>query len=504
MANRLDTVRNMMKYSLIQGSPESTYGKVMHDGSVESYGNFAQRSRKEINHHITNGTDINALLHALLSGVVGSKINIQSVSKFANINTAFEDLISEHGEVGNFDVTKRFSSNKAWEKILGFKFTAGGILLRHHYSTAWDIPYKMELIGVDMIDINKNIYLGDVQNGLKKDKYGAIVGIYIYIDDKKTQSKLYSMKDMTYFSDVWMSLSQYTAVSRVVSILQTLDATKMYSEAEVKAAMERAKSGVYWHTELYATILEALNEELKNDSENNAELIMEAKDFMDTLAVKGVGHSGATPIPMNDTITQIDNKTDTVYKSITDQSEKSIASAMGGSSVSVYKDISKGNYASIKAAIAFDEEGYKMEFRDLKDVVILTYLKNLFRVGVQIGRIPLATSKFVNNPRKYMKFDVLRTSRRIIDEQKDATSTAKRLETNQTTLTKTYARDGLDYLEQMENQIDADILVEQMRIAKYEVAKLPLPKLLNGEEVEDSNVEDTANRMEEIEEKVGM
>ena len=321
-----------------------------------------------------------------------------------------------------------------------------------------------------MIDTSKTNKLDNIRNGLKVDSYGATTGIYLFDDYEKTKSSLYSTQDMTIYTPVWMSLSQYTAVSRLSSILSTLDTSIIYRNEEIKAAIERAKTGVYWHTDLFTELQEALNEEFKNLSTDDK--VREAKDLINKLAARGIGSSAATPTPKDDKISQIDNKTDSVYQVLTDENQKGMSSAVGGSQVSIYRDIAKGNYSSIKAAISFDEEHYKIEFDRLSEIVIDEYLQRLFQVGVQIGKISLAKSKYFNNPEQYHEWDILRTSKRVIDETKDANANSTNLESGVATLQRVYAEKGLDFLTEKENQVKADIEARLIEKQAYEKAGL--------------------------------
>jgi hypothetical protein len=331
-----------------------------------------------------------------------------------------------------------------------------------------------------MIDTSKSSYLENLKNGLQTDKYGTVIGIWLYDDYEKTRSSYHSTKNMTIYSPVWMSLSQYTAVSRIVSILSTLDASIIYRTEEIKAAIERAKSGVYWHTELFAELQEALSAQLKTYGTDQR--VLEAKDLINSLSKRGVGVSGATATPKEDTVTQIDTKTESVYQALTDENQKGMSSAVGGSQVSIYRDIAKGNYSSIKAAISFDEEHYKIEFNRLVNSVIEDYLMRLFQVGVQTDRIPLARSKYFSDKEKYHNWDILRTSKRVIDEEKGAKATAKKLESKTTTRQKVYAEEGLDQMTEEGKQADVDIQIEQMKRQKYKDAGLPYPGEENSEE----------------------
>lgn len=443
----------------------------MHDGSLENYANIAKTSRKQLNYHGANGTDVPSMLSAVVSGVIGSGINIQSRSQDPKVNTAFEALLKSHGKDENFEITGRFHRNEAFRQMVHFGTMNGGIIIRHHYSNSWKIPYRLELVGIDMIDTSKSDGKR-LKNGLQMDKYGRITHIHLFTSSDKTKSKAFSMKNMTYHMATWMSLSQYTAVSRLVTILPTLDGVLQYSNAEVKAALERAKAGVYWGTELYATILQALNEEFKNANASPSEKVAEAKALLEGLAKRGVSATGATPIPVDDKIYQVESKTDSVYDTITNQSQKAMSSAVGGSSVSVYKDVALGNYSSIKAAISFDEEYYKIEFDRLENKVINTYLERLFMVGVQMGAIPVSRAEYFADRDKFHSWDVLRQSKRVIDEVKSANATAKDLESGTTTLNRVYGEKGLDYMTEMEKQIDLEIQVELMRKEKFKNAGL--------------------------------
>lgn len=454
------TLSQYLGRHIVEGSPKSTKNKTLQDGHIEQYGNYAQKSRKQINFHRLNGTDIAAIENAMVSGVIGSKINIQSRTNLNNIDAEFEDLLEEHSEVGNFDTTKRLHRDEALRKIVGFELTQGGVLVRHKYSTAWNIPYKLELVGVDMIDTTKYNETINVFNGIKLDKDNAIVGVYLYKDGKKNTSELVSMTNMTYYSTVWASLSQYTSVSRLVSILPTLDLKTEYSYAELEAALNKAKSGVYWSTELYSILKEALDTEFQQSGAEPEEQVIEADALLKRLASRGVGTTGATPIPKDDTIHQIDTKSDTVYANITNNTQKEMAAATGGSQVGIYRDIEKGNYSSIKAAISFDEETYKIEFDKLVNVVIKEYLKRLFQIGVQIGRIRVSRRLFFANPRKYIKCDIMRTSKRVIDEQKKANADAKNIISGTETLTNIYSEKGLDYITEVKKQKQKDFELE--------------------------------------------
>jgi capsid protein len=207
-------------------------------------------------------------------------------------------------------------------------------------------------------------------------------------------------------------------------------------------------------------------------SKGSDAVISEAKEIMNELSKRGVSPSGATPIPQDDKIFQTDKSTGSEVDTFAQQQQKSIAASVGGSAVSTYKDIAIGNYASIKAAIAFDEEGYKIEFDNLVDVVINDYLARLFTVGVQMGRIKVDRLDYFENPFKHHKWDVLRVSKRSVDEKVASQARKNDIASGATTLRREYGEKGLDYIEEMKKQIAADVEVEKLRKKAFEDAGL--------------------------------
>lgn len=473
-----DLIDYIINSSIIQGNPTTSTNKNTFDGSLERHGNYAERSRKEISWHAINGTDIPSLINASVSGVVGSGINIQCRTESPDVNVAFEALLKEHSKVENFEVTARWFRNEASRQKQRFHLQSGGLLIRHRYSIRWKIPYKQELIGVDMIDTLKDNFNTNTLNGLKKDQDGKVIGIWLFKDYNKYshESRLISTKDMVFYNQTWMSLSQYTAASKLAVILPMLEKALAYSQAELDAAIERAKAGTYWHTELYDMVADALRAELKKATtdQGTADAVKILQDSIKAISNRGIQPQGATAIPKEDTITEISNKSDSQYSTFSDQTQKSMAAATGSSQVSAYKDIEKGNYSSIKAAISFDEEGYKMDFDYMINIDLEPYCERLFQVGVQIGAIPVSTKEYFDNPAKYHKFDILRQSKRVIDEQKQANANAKNLISGTTTLSEIYAEKGQDQETQELKQERIDIQIELKKRKMRKAAGLPV------------------------------
>ena len=310
-------------WSLFAGSPKTTNNKAKLDKDVESYANIGKETRKQIAYHFLNGTDIPALIKTAQTGIIGAGITIQSRTENQDIDNSFEKIIREHSKKKNFEVTGRYSLNGALEIAISEKFRKGGVLVRHRYNTAWKIPYKIELIGIDRIDVGKFNQQERIINGLRKNKDGEIVGYFIFTDSTNSSSIEISAKDISSYMDYWMDISQYTAVARLSQLLPELDDLIQYQKNELLAATDRSQGSVFWHTKMYDTVIDAMNELYKSlkagntnvTSDNFAELTEIQRSITKKMAAEGIVPSGGVrAIPAEDTITQIDNKTSSVYE----------------------------------------------------------------------------------------------------------------------------------------------------------------------------------------------
>lgn len=441
--------------------------KKTHNGVIESYGDFATDSRRQINNLAVNGTDIPALIHSHVAGVVGQSVNIQGANEDKTINNQFEKLLKKHGKMRNFSKTGRYSRNESFRLAEAFKVQHGGVLIRYHYGyvPGADIPFTVDLIGVDRIDLSKNNRT--VKNGLEKNRHGRITHIWLHNEDK-TSSSRYSMKNIHFYSKIWIDLSQYTAVSQLVTILSTIEKTGRYFDAELENVIEKARAGVYWGTELYDLIVDLFNKNISSMNLSQKDQLEEVKKIMSSISLTGAKPIGLTPIPKDDKIWEQSSNADSVIDTFAGQSQKSISSAMGGSSVSVFKDVSIGNYASIKAAISFDEEAYKIDFSSLCDNYIDDYLERLFMVGVQTGAINISREEYFNDRDEYHKWDILRVSKRSVDEKVSASARKMDAEADMTTKVREYAEKGQDYREEARKQALADVDVALMRKELFE------------------------------------
>ena len=467
-----ETIRN---YFTKGATLEITNKQPITDEDIERIDiDFARKTRETIRWLSANNTDVSSVIQANKIGIIGSTVNIQSrLLGQVETNQAIEDAIAEFSEadkngMGNCEVSGRWVLDEAWRSMVEFTDKDGGFLIRHHFNTAWSIPYRFELIEIGMIDVSVDNDK-DILNGLKKDKFGRVTGIYIFKDQERKDSSLVSMDELIFYSPVWISISQYTAVSKLASILPTIDKLDQYSDAELQAAIERAKAGKYWRTTMYDDIMKIVKK-TSDDEVRKSQL----NTLMKRISDQAVKPAGLTPIPYSDEVVIGDKQSDSIYGSLTDNAQLKIASANGMSSQIVYQDPSKSNYSAIKAMLALNGIHWSIEFNNLKAKVMMPIMRNVISASVSSGRLKIAG--YFANPRDFMKLEFMRVSEIDIEPSKTANANKINLENGTHSQREMAAKRGRNVEDVQREMIEDEISEIKMREMLYKEAGIELPK----------------------------
>ena len=474
LSNTITTIRKI--YSSLFGNfidvsrLESIQGQQTTDESIEHIDvSFAKDVREAIKWYGANSDEVPSIVNANKIGIIGKKVNIQSrIKNNPELNEAIEDYISWFSEVGNCDVTGRFHLNEAWRTMVEFIDKDGGFLIRHHFNTKWDIPYRFEIIEVGMIDISKNNDT-DTLNGLKKDKYGRITHIWLYNTQERLESSLISMDSMLYFSPVWISLSQYTAVSKLAPILPSIDRLNRYTKAELDAAIEKSKAGKYWKTALYDDLIKIVKQ-IQDSKEKKASI----KEVMNALSNQAVKPSGLTPIPLGDDIVTENMNNDSVYGVLSTNTQLKMSSSQGLSSQIVFQDPSKSNYSAIKSMLALGQIKWSVEFDDLVEKVMKPIIYNVIKAGVTAGHIQ--ADDYFQNPRKYHKLDFMRVSEIDIEPTKTAMANKQNLLNGTHSKREIVAKRGRNIEDVYREEIEDEIARQKMRVEMFKKAGVKIPQ----------------------------
>lgn len=423
------------------GAKTLTAGKPKLDGSIDHKDStFPRRIREQISWLNVNEADIPAIVSSLTAKTIGVEISIQVESPYDNFNSQAEQYLGRFcgfsmvngTEESNCDVTGKHHFAAMARIMSDFTALHGGFLVRHHYSLAWAIPYRVELIGVDMIDISKTTRVYDgtygkstTLNGLERDKYGRITHVWLYTNATKMKSIRIPYSDLTYYSDTWVSIDQQTAISKLTSILSKLDDASQYGTAELQAAIEEAKAGHYIKSTAYNELMRIVAEEVAKATAGltSSERIGKTKDLITPilrdLANLGVKARGATPIASEDDIIFNTSKRAGIYKDMNANAEMKISAAQGMSDIGVYSKAADANYSSIKYTLETDQRTADIRFNDLSIKVFFGVFARAIRVGIQTGEIA-GRIDYWKNESKYLKFRYLRQNKIDTEPSKNA------------------------------------------------------------------------------------
>ena len=292
------------------------------------------------------------------------------------------------------------------------------------------------------------------------------------------------MDEVIYFAPVWLSLSQYSAISPLSGVFNVSDKLTSYSNSELESAENRAKSGVYWATELYDNVVKAIKN-MKDDTGDKF------KEVIEKISKKGIKPHGSTAIPKEDKIYTVDHKSDTVYESLNNNSKKSMSSGVGLGAQVVYRDVEKVNYSSAKYNNGLDNIKFGVEFDDLNNKVVMPMLKEVISYGVMTGALDIPD--YFIKPRKYNKLEIMRAQYIDIEPVKTATANAKKLETGEETLQDIQARKGIDWKETIRKKLEVEKFERELR----EEMKVPTQEDLDREQEAELQKNSTGTKQEQ-------
>lgn len=422
-----------------EGAKTITAGKPQVDGNLDYRDvQFPRKIRSQIAWLNVNEPDISAIVSSLTSKTMGVNLSVQVESSNSGFNTQAEAFLEDfcgYEFVGGTsratcDLKGRLHFSSLARTMSDFAALHGGFIVKHHYNLAWRVPYRIELISVDMIDISKNIYTTDQSNlprtlnGLVRDEFGEITGVWIYTNEKKSKSELIPYSKLTYYSEVWVSIDQHTAVSRLTSILSRLDMASQYGIAELEAAIEEAKAGHYIESSAYSELMKIVGEEIsKVQGSTPADRISKVKDLVTPILIQlanlGIKARGLTPIPQGDKPIFNTTKRNTIYNDMNNNSEMKIAASQGLSDIGVYSKAADANYSSIKYTVETDQRTCDIRFNDISNRVLFGIMARAVEVGIQIGRISDRAS-YWKNPNEFLKFRWLRQNKIDTEPAKNA------------------------------------------------------------------------------------
>ncbi len=429
----------------------------------------AIEANKDAQAYRTNNDLVASYIKALQSGVVGTGFTFQYKSDDEKLNQKVESWFNHWSEIGNCEITGRFFRQDAERFLVAETGTKGGLLVRHHWdkrltdSYGKKIGYKFEILSTDTIDRTKNDFATGLFFGVQTTQMGTISEIHIYENSQRLSSKKVKMKNLTLFVDIWTDPHQYTNVTPIAPILNTLDRLATYTTAEIDGAKKRSEKSVIIATEAYTIMLEAQKQYIKevqsqypNGSQEVEAAQREYQEIIAGFSATGL-HDGAVPIMPGDNTQVWDLKTsgDTVYADISLNSKQIISRGLG-LSASTVAGLPESSYnVALKNAQA-DEREYAIVGQKIIEKLLKTIYRNAIEAGYMLNKYEI--KNYFTNKIEYNGYiKITRKQISHIDPIKSANANKLAKDNGFSSTVAIVANDGRDYLDVIRDEITYEL-----------------------------------------------
>jgi len=417
-----------------------------------------------------NNDIVSAYSEALKAGVVGTGFAFQYKSKDSELNDDVERFFSYWSEFGNCEITGRFFREEAERFLASEAGIVGGFLIRHHWSKKLSTLYNFEILSTSTIDRSKNNFQSGLFNGIQTNSLGKIIGIYIYDDNTKTNSKLIPSKNITLYVDVWTDAHQYTNVTPLAPILNTLDKLSIYTEAEVKGAKKRADKSVIIATEAYDIMLKAQEDFIRQNAEGTEDRARAEEEYQELLtefSATGL-HNGAIPIlgGENTQVWDLKQAGDTIYADINENSKQILSKALG-LSASTVAGIPESSYNVALKNSQSDEIKFSIVGQKIINVAFKTIYRNVVEAGHILGFYDIPNF-YTNKIKNDMLIKITRKQLGHIDVLKQVKGDKEAVESGFKSTISTITAGGKDYQDVLKDEITYELAKKEA----YETAGL--------------------------------
>lgn len=383
-----------------------------------------------------NSDTMNAIVSSFRRNIYGSGYRLRVLTEDKELNKQIEDCWKLWCKARNCDVTATQSFNEMMRMAVTRKKVDGGILFLKCYTEDGLVPFKLQMIEVDELDVatmNPKHKGNKVVGGIEYNQYNKPVGYYIRQYDingmlvmdakyyeadkvifyftKRRPSQIREMSDMakslTRIRDINEFIRAVTVKERILSCLA------VFVQRETPANNGRALSGASEREYQGKTLTPGMIKYL-NPGE---------KAFQVTPS--GQATDAAAHVK---------------------QQIRMAGSGQGLSYEATSRDMSESNYSSarqgsIEDDLTYDEE--RENLMEIMDEIFETFVISL----VLSGKVSIPD--FWENKSKYMGHKWIKAPKRWIDPLKEANANKIALVTGQKTFADLAAENGKDWQEQV-------------------------------------------------------
>jgi len=394
-----------------------------------------------------NSDMANSVIGAYKRNVVGLGWTLQARTSDESLNNQIEDAWKEWCKSKNCDVTETQSLSQMIRMAVERKKVDGGILLKKCYTSGGIVPFRLQALEVDELDIGRTSPHDKtcrVSGGIEFNTHNKAVGYWIKqytIDGFGVSEPVYiPAKEIIYYFSKRRP-SQIREMSDLApTITRIRDANEFMTAVSVKERIAACLS-VFIKKSIPTTGLGRATGPVQGPQ----------RDYEGKTISPGM----IKELNAGDEI-QVVNPTGqaTDAASYIKLQQRLIGAGQGLSYEATSRDMSQSNYSSARQGIIEDEQTYIEDIELLKEVVLDEVYETFIISGVLSGLFTIL--HFWEDKQKYFKHEWVAAPKKWIDPGKEANATKIALQTGQKTFQQIAAENGKDWKQQI-NEI-SDVL----------------------------------------------
>lgn len=395
-----------------------------------------------------NSDIMNSVIKAYKRNIVGGGYTLQAKSNNQDFNYRIETIWELWCKKNNCDVTQTQSFNQMIRMAVERKKVDGGILFLKRYTSDGIIPFKLQIIEVDELDISQMVAKNKdnkVVGGIEYNSFNKAVGYWIKqynIDGYTIENPIYiEAKDVIFY----FSKTRPSQVREISDMTPTM--TRIRDTNEFMTAVSVKERIAACLSVFVKRALPTGNTGFGRTASNDG---TEARE---SYQGKSISPGMIKELNPGDEI-QVVNPSNpggdaTSYIKL---QQRLIGAGQGISYEATSRDMSETNYSSARQGLIEDEATYEEEIELLMQNV-LDEIYETFVISVYLAGL-VEMPDFWNKKQDYFWHEWIKKPRKWIDPQKEANANKIALSTGQKTFKQIAAENGKDWKEHIDEIVE--------------------------------------------------
>lgn len=391
-----------------------------------------------------NSDIMNSVISAFKRNIVGGGYHMQAKTGDPELNDRIEAAWKKWTKKQNCDVTGTQSFNQIIRMAVERKKVDGGILFVKRYTNEGFVPFQLQMIEVDELDITQTSPKkagNKVVGGIEYNSFNKPQGYWIRqysIDGYSVQEPVYvEAKDVIFY----FTKKRPTQLREISDMAATMTRIRDLNEFMVAVSVKERIAACL--SVFIKKVLPTTGIGRSNGSGIEARNSYEGKTITPGM-IKEMNAGDEIQV-VNPTGQAAD------ATSFTKLQQRLVGAGQGISYEATSRDMSESNYSSARQGMIEDELTYK-EDRELL-MEILDEIYETFLISVVLAKV-IDIKDFWNNKEKYMNHEWIQEPKAWIDPQKESNANKTALQTGQKTFKQIAAENGQDWRAQIDDMAE--------------------------------------------------